>query len=66
MSFAFTQKYSSMKNRLMTPIEIKPSNSVLPNMGNIVLSHKGLWDTGASSSCIKEEFAKENNFIPIS
>lgn len=48
----FTIKYGAIPQEIRSPVEI------LDNKGNVIKKATGLWDSGASSSCISNECAQ--------
>lgn len=64
---AFTVKYDSVPNQLITECEVSQPSVNAKNSKNLVKRIKvnGLWDTGATNSVINKSVAERLNILPM-
>ena len=54
----YTMDYPEKQQRIITPVNIRTAGTIF--------QVDAIWDTGASMSCISEEFARKYNLQPVS
>ena len=64
---SYTQKYTGRTNRLITPLGIHEAGGGKADDGSIpyVANYKGLWDTGATQSCISSKIVTDLGLNPV-